>query len=35
MSYLKYNDKEYIIEYNGMQHYTPIKHFGGELKFEQ
>ena len=28
----KYN---VFIEYNGIQHYVPIKHFGGELKFEQ
>lgn len=27
-------DNEYIIEYNGMQHYVPVKHFGGNLKFE-
>lgn len=33
--YLKFKDKEYIIEYNGMQHYVPVKHFGGEFKFEQ
>lgn len=33
--YLKYNNNEYIIEYNGMQHYVPVKHFGGNLKFEQ
>lgn len=26
----KYN---LFIEYNGMQHYIPVKHFGGELKF--
>ncbi len=33
--YLKYNNNEYIIEYNGMQHYVPVKHFGDTLKFEQ
>lgn len=27
--------KNCIIEYNGQQHYTPIEHFGGQLKFEQ
>ena len=24
-----------FIEYNGIQHYIPIKHFGGEIKFKQ
>ena len=24
-----------FIEYNGMQHYIPVEHFGGELKFQQ
>lgn len=24
-----------FIEYNGQQHYIPIKHFGGDLQFEQ
>lgn len=24
-----------IIEYNGEQHYIPIKHFGGEIKFQK
>lgn len=42
---LKINNKTYIdfylpnyntfIEYNGMQHYVPIKYFGGELKFKE
>ena len=32
---VKYNNTTYIIEYNGKQHYTPIKHFGGELKFKK
>lgn len=27
--------KNMIIEYNGQQHYTPIEHFGGELRFER
>ena len=27
----KYNT---FIEYNGKQHYVPIKHFGGEIKFQ-
>ena len=39
-----YNDNNFIIdfkidniiiEYNGQQHYTPVEHFGGELKFQQ
>lgn len=32
---VEYNNTTYIIEYNGKQHYTPIKHFGGELKFKK
>lgn len=24
-----------IIEYNGIQHYVPVEHFGGELKFQK
>lgn len=41
---IKINNKRYIvdfkvdnvyIEYNGIQHYEPIKHFGGEKKFEK
>ena len=27
----KYN---IAVEYNGIQHYIPVKHFGGELKFQ-
>lgn len=27
--------KNMIIEYNGQQHYTPVEHFGGELRFER
>lgn len=39
-----YNDSNFIIdfkidniiiEYNGQQHYTPVEHFGGELRFQQ
>lgn len=39
-----YNDNNFIIdfkiddiiiEYNGQQHYTPVEHFGGELRFKQ
>lgn len=25
----------YFIEYNGKQHYIPVQHFGGQMKFEQ
>ena len=25
----------HLIEYNGEQHYKPIKHFGGQLRFEK
>ncbi len=30
---INYNDKLYLIEYNGIQHYKPIEYFGGEDKF--
>lgn len=29
------DNKIYYIEYNGKQHYVPIKFFGGELKFQE
>ena len=29
------NNQIYFIEYNGIQHYKPIKYFGGELKFQK
>ena len=29
------NDVEYIIEYNGIQHYKPVDFFGGEEKFKR
>lgn len=32
---LKYNNKLYIIEFNGQQHYIPIDVFGGKLQFEK
>lgn len=32
---VEFNNKKFIIEYNGQQHYIPVKYFGGELKFEQ
>lgn len=28
------NNKMYLIEYNGKQHYVPIEYFGGEIKFK-
>lgn len=28
-------DKNAIIEYNGIQHYIPVKYFGGEIQFEK
>jgi hypothetical protein len=28
-------DKTYLIEYNGIQHYHPVEHFGGEEKFKE
>ena len=28
-------DKNFHIEYNGIQHYKPVKHFGGQQKFEK
>ena len=31
--YFKYNNKEYLIEGQGEQHYHPIKHFGEKDKF--
>ena len=31
--YIEYNNKKYIIEYNGTQHYRSIEHFSGELQF--
>lgn len=32
---IEYNDQIIFIEYNGIQHYMPIEHFGGELRFKQ
>lgn len=32
--YLKYNDKQYCIEYQGEQHYKPVNRFGGEQAFQ-
>lgn len=31
--YIFYNNKEYIIEYNGQQHYIPVDIFGGQESF--
>jgi len=28
-------DQLYFIEYNGIQHYIPQEHFGGELRLEK
>ena len=33
--YLLYNNEQYIIEYNGEQHYRPVNFFGGEERFEK
>ena len=33
--YLELNNHQYIIEYNGKQHYEPIKYFGGEDQFKK
>lgn len=33
--YINYNDKISIIEINGEQHYFPVEHFGGELKYNK
>lgn len=33
--YITHKNQEYIIEYNGQQHYKPVKLFGGSSKFEQ
>lgn len=30
----KYNNQDYVIEYNGIQHYQPIDYFGGTSAFE-
>lgn len=32
--YLNVNNKEYIIEFNGRQHYQPVERFGGQKTFE-
>lgn len=33
--YLEINNKSIIVEYNGKQHYFPIKYMGGESKFQK
>lgn len=33
--YINLNGIEYIIEYNGIQHYRPVEHFGGEERFKK
>lgn len=32
--YIEYNNKKYCIECQGQQHYEPVKHFGGQERFE-
>lgn len=36
-AYIDFYLPEYnvFIEYNGIQHYTPVKHFGGKIQFEK
>ena len=29
------DEQVYFIEYNGIQHYVPIEHFGGQIQFEK
>lgn len=33
--FVKYKGNQYFIEYNGEQHYRPIKYFGGEEQFKK
>ena len=33
--YIEKDNKKYIIEYNGRQHYMPIEYLGGEIRYEQ
>lgn len=33
--YFVLNQQRYIIEYNGAQHYMPIKYFGGQVQFNK
>lgn len=33
--YLEHNNRKYVIEYNGIQHYEPVKKFGGKLQYEK
>ena len=32
--YIEYNNKKYVIEFDGEQHYRPIDFFGGNEDFE-
>ena len=32
---ISFKNTQYFIEYNGEQHYIPIEHFGGAIKFEK
>ena len=31
----KTKNKQYYVEYNGVQHYKPVKFFGGEKRFKK
>jgi len=33
--FIKKNNKEYIVEYNGRQHYSPVSHWGGMKNFQK
>lgn len=33
--YLEIDNKKFAIEYNGIQHYKPVKYFGGEAAFQR
>ena len=32
---IEMNDKKYLIEFQGIQHFEPVKHFGGKHNFER
>lgn len=33
--YINFNNKQYIIEVNGEQHYMPVDYFGGQLHYDE
>lgn len=33
--YINFNNKQYIIEVNGEQHYMPVGYFGGQLRYNE